>query len=88
MNYSSFRELITSKKLALTNERALATLVENYIKYRLERADQLDPLPEDKQIDPQFWNMLTPEEKKKREEEQKKEEEKEFKQKQEEEKKL
>jgi len=70
--FDRFKELLTSSKLSLENEGALVKLIEQYMKYREDRADQLPKLPEDDpENDSKFWDNLTEEEKKSREEKKK-----------------
>ena len=59
----------------MKNEGSLIKLVENYIKFRVDRVDAglMDKIEEDDpETDPKFWEKLTEAEQKKRSEDKKK----------------
>ena len=88
MPYKRLVEILSSNKLAISDEGDLVRLVADFIKYRADRTRNLPKIAEDDpEKDPKFWQNLTPEERDAREKAREKRAEEEAKAKEEEEKK-
>ena len=67
MPYLHLIDILSSNKLAISNEGDLVKLVEDFIKYRKNKPN-LKKLPEENpEKNPKFWDNLTKEEKEARE---------------------